>query len=144
MSVNFDVIVIFPICGRFGAIRKQDSGRIVCNAMFWPVPTFYLTKTENKWKISNTTPILLLWYYFCQKMLVFCKKTYRHQQSQWRPGTRFQVSSIILTSFRQGVVLHSPTLHLPPIRPQNKPLKSPPRLALNRKYAVSKRIDYLR
>ena len=30
MSVNCDVIVIFPIYGQFGAIRKLDSGRIVC------------------------------------------------------------------------------------------------------------------
>ena len=29
MSGNFDVIVIFPIYIQFGAIRKQDSGRIV-------------------------------------------------------------------------------------------------------------------
>ena len=29
MSANFDVIVIFPIFGQFGAIRKPDSGRIV-------------------------------------------------------------------------------------------------------------------
>ena len=25
------VIVIFPICGQFGAMRKSDSGRMVCN-----------------------------------------------------------------------------------------------------------------
>ena len=30
MSVNCDVIVIFPIYGQFGAIRKLDSGCIVC------------------------------------------------------------------------------------------------------------------
>ena len=30
MSVNCDVIVFFPIYGQFGAIRKTDSGRIVC------------------------------------------------------------------------------------------------------------------
>ena len=29
MSANCDVIVIFPIYGQFGAIRKPDSGRIV-------------------------------------------------------------------------------------------------------------------
>ena len=29
MSENWDVIVIFPILGYFGAIRKPDSGRIV-------------------------------------------------------------------------------------------------------------------
>ena len=30
MLENCGVIVIFPICGQFGAIRKQDSRRIVC------------------------------------------------------------------------------------------------------------------
>ena len=34
-----------------------------------------------------------------------------------------EVSSIILTGFRQGVVL-------PPCPPQNEPLKGPPRLGL--------------
>ena len=29
ISTNCDVIVIFPIYGQFGAIRKPDSGRIV-------------------------------------------------------------------------------------------------------------------
>ena len=37
---------------------------------------------------------------------------------------KFEVSSIILTSFRQGVILP------PPPPPQNEPLKSPPRLGL--------------
>ena len=31
-SENWDVTVIFPIYGQFGAIRKQDFGLIVCNA----------------------------------------------------------------------------------------------------------------
>ena len=30
MSANCDVIVISPINGQFGAIRKPDFGRIVC------------------------------------------------------------------------------------------------------------------
>ena len=30
ISVNCDIIVIFPIYGQFGAIRKPDPGRIVC------------------------------------------------------------------------------------------------------------------
>ena len=29
---NFDVIVIFPIYGRFGATRKSDSGHMICKA----------------------------------------------------------------------------------------------------------------
>ena len=38
--------------------------------------------------------------------------------------TKFEVSSIILTSFRQGVIPP------PPPPPQNEPLKSPLRLGL--------------
>ena len=30
MSANYDVIIIFPIYGQFGAIRKPNTGRIVC------------------------------------------------------------------------------------------------------------------
>ena len=30
MSNNCDAIAIFPIYNQFGAIRKPDSGRIVC------------------------------------------------------------------------------------------------------------------
>ena len=30
MSVNCDVIVVFPIYGQFGAIQKPDSGPKVC------------------------------------------------------------------------------------------------------------------
>ena len=37
---------------------------------------------------------------------------------------KFEVSSIILTGFRQGVILTPPP-------PQNEPLKSPPRLGLS-------------
>ena len=32
ISENCDVIIIFLIYGQFGAIRKSDSGRIVCKA----------------------------------------------------------------------------------------------------------------
>ena len=37
---------------------------------------------------------------------------------------KFEISSIILTGFSQGVILPPPPI------PQNKPLKSPPRLGL--------------
>ena len=43
--------------------------------------------------------------------------------------TKFQVSKIILTSFRQGGGVILPPPPQPP--PQNEPLKSPPRLGLN-------------
>ena len=40
MLANYDVIVIFPIYGQFGAIWKPDSGRI----------TFYLQTRETELK----------------------------------------------------------------------------------------------
>ena len=50
--------------------------------------------------------------------------------------TKFQVSSMILTSFRQVVILPSLTT-----TPQNEPLNSPPRLGL-RVHLI--RITYLK
>ena len=40
-------------------------------------------------------------------------------------GAKFEVFSIILTGFRQGVILPPP-----PLPPQQEPLKSPSRLGL--------------
>ena len=34
MSANYDVIVIFPIYGQFGAIQKAASGRMVCTKTY--------------------------------------------------------------------------------------------------------------
>ena len=34
MSANCDAIIIFPIYGLFGAIRKPDSGRIAVKLIF--------------------------------------------------------------------------------------------------------------
>ena len=51
VSVNFDVLVIFPIYGQFGVIVKLDSGRMVTLILtFLVTETFYLTKTENSKK----------------------------------------------------------------------------------------------
>ena len=47
ISVNCNVIVIL-----LGAIRKPDSGYIVCKAS--EIVTFHLTKTENRTKKSLT------------------------------------------------------------------------------------------
>ena len=49
-------------------------------------------------------------------------------------SAKFEVSSIFLTSFRQGVILPP----LPP-PPQNEALKGPPRLGLNAKLSNSQR-----
>ena len=44
---NCDVVVIFPVYGKFGAIRKLDSGHMVCIYLFSSTATFYLTKNGN-------------------------------------------------------------------------------------------------
>ena len=54
MSANCDVIVIFPIYGKFEAIRKPYSGCIVVKLTFSLIVIFYLTKTENRTKKSPT------------------------------------------------------------------------------------------
>ena len=47
MSANCDVIVIFPIYGQFGEIRKPDSERIVCKTYFFIKSNFLSYKN---WK----------------------------------------------------------------------------------------------
>ena len=54
VSANCNVIVLFPIYCQFGAIRKSDSGRIICKTYILLKVTFYLTKTENETKKSQT------------------------------------------------------------------------------------------
>ena len=47
MPANFDFIVIFLIFGQFRAIRKPDSGRIVCKTYIFINSNFWSYK---KWK----------------------------------------------------------------------------------------------
>ena len=47
MSPYCDVIVIFLIYGKFGAIQKPNSTCMVCKTYISLTVTFYLTKTEN-------------------------------------------------------------------------------------------------
>ena len=54
IPTNCDVIVIFTIYGQFGAIRKPDSGRIVCKSYILINSNLNLTKTENRTKKSLT------------------------------------------------------------------------------------------
>ena len=54
-----EVIVIFTIYGKFGAIRKLDSGDMVCKKGIVYMVTFYFTKTENRTK----KPLTQLSYY---------------------------------------------------------------------------------
>ena len=47
---NCGVIIFFPIYGQFGAIRKPDSGRMVCKTCILINSNLYLTKTVNRTK----------------------------------------------------------------------------------------------
>ena len=48
MSENYDVIVIFPIFGQFGAIRKLDSERIVCKTYIFINGDLYFSLASAK------------------------------------------------------------------------------------------------
>ena len=114
MSINSHVIVTFPIYDQFGAIRKQNSRRIACKTYI-----FINSNWKQNWKMSNLALALLFWvkvlfYQKCwfftknadiskiEKVLVikgiFSEATYGCALLR----TKFQVSSIMLTSFRKG------------------------------------------
>ena len=62
MSENCNIIAIFPIYGQFGAIRKPDSGRIVCKTYIFINSNLlsYKNWKQNE-KLFNTALTLLLW-----------------------------------------------------------------------------------
>ena len=51
MSENCDVIVIFPILRRFGAIRKPDSRRMISKTFIFINSNFFLQKLKTELKI---------------------------------------------------------------------------------------------
>ena len=62
MSASRDVIVIFPIYGQFEAIRKPESGRMVCKIFIFINSNLLSYKNwKQNSKISNTALTLLLW-----------------------------------------------------------------------------------
>ena len=52
MSKNYEVIVIFPIYGQFGAIRIPNAQSV--KLAFSLIVTFYLTEAESRSKNSVT------------------------------------------------------------------------------------------
>ena len=61
MSENCDVIVIFPIYGQFGAIRKPNSGRVVCKTYIFINSNLLSYKNGKQLKNCNIALTLLLW-----------------------------------------------------------------------------------
>ena len=69
---NCDVIVIFPIYGRFEAIRKPDLGHIVCKTIFINSNLLFFKNWTQNEKTSTTALTLLLWV----KVLYLPKNTF--------------------------------------------------------------------
>ena len=62
MSANCEVIVIFPIYGQFGAIRKSDSGRKVGKTYIFINSNILSHKNwKQNYKIFNTALSRLDW-----------------------------------------------------------------------------------
>ena len=138
MSANCEVNVIFPTQEQFGAIRKLDSKCMVYNTyIFINRNLLFYKNWKQKWKISTTAFILLI---LVNVLTIFAKNTTLLQKmltstklrGSWykkvcflKLHTKFQVSSITLTSFRRGNFTSHAT---------KQTLKSPPRLGFTGKY----------
>ena len=121
---KLNVLEIFPIYGQIGATRKPDSGQIVCKTYIFVKSNLlsYKNWKQNE-KIFNTALTLLLSVkvLFLPKMTIFLQRKMLISTKSRGPQSltvwflklnmcvylppKFQVSSIILTSFIQGVVL---------------------------------------
>ena len=62
ISAIWDVIVIFPVYGQFGANWKSASGRIVCKTPIFINNSLLSCKNwKQNWKILNTAVTILFW-----------------------------------------------------------------------------------
>ena len=83
ISRSCDVVVIFPVFGQCGAIRKPDSGCTVCKTYIFINSNLLSYKNwKQSCKVSNTALTLFLWvklifmpkkYFFLQKILTSAK-----------------------------------------------------------------------
>ena len=94
MLENCDFIIIFPIYGQFGAIRKPDYRIWSIKLLLSLIVAFLLTKTENRPKksLSSNTIALGKGIEFAKKMLL--QKPLRHWCIIIK--TLFKVLSIII------------------------------------------------
>ena len=72
---NCDIIVFFPIYGQIAASWKPDSKRMISKSyIFINSKPFILQNLEKK-SLTQLSYYCIKWrYYFCQKILNFCKK----------------------------------------------------------------------
>ena len=149
MSAKRDLIVIFPVYDRSGAIRKLDSKPIVCKTYVFINSNLFSYKMWKQLKIvlhsshtialSKGTIFVKKFWFFAKKMLKSAKlrgpwywKVYLFETTYVCELT-YQISNLYdnsKTSFKQKgkVILPPPP---PQLLPQNESLKSPPRLELN-------------
>ena len=82
MSANCDAIAIFSIYRKFGAIRKPDSGRMVCKTYIFINSNLFPYKNWKKTKKSLTQLTLLLWVEvpFLPKIFfsIWCMRLHAH------------------------------------------------------------------
>ena len=131
--VNSDVIVFFSIYGQFAVIQKLNFRRMVYKTYIFNNNNFLLAKTENGTKKSPNTALMLL----LEVKVLFLPKNAEiikikrilvlrgiFSETTYLCVLIYQISSIILTSFRQGEGGNLPLTT--PLLPQNEPLKGPP------------------
>ena len=128
MLQNCDVIAIPLIYGQFAAIWKPVSGRIVCKPYISINSNLSSYKNwKQNWKTTNTALTLALWvkvlfwpknYIFFNgdiskiKRALVLKDIFSETTYCVYLRAKFQVSSIILTSFRQGGKITPTSPHL--------------------------------
>ena len=117
MSTNCDVIVLFPIYDQFAALRKPDSGCMVSTTYIFINSNLLCYKTwKQNQQISNTILLLLNILFlpknvdFLQKIsdiskikgILILKSIFSETTYVCVLTYQFQVSNIILTTFRWG------------------------------------------
>ena len=77
ISRSCDVVVIFPVFGQYGAIRKPDSGCIICKTYIFINSKLLSYKNwKQSYKVSKTALTILLWVkliFMPKKILFFAK-----------------------------------------------------------------------
>ena len=124
---NCDVIVIFPVYCQFVAIWNLDFGRIVCETYFFISSNLLSYRSwKQNWQISNTALTILFWVkipfllknvdsfqkyadIIKIKRALVLKVYFLELPMSVYISTKFQVFSIILTNFRKGGVIITPT-----------------------------------